>query len=178
MSFASIGYGTYGPDISFVREKGDASRLTVGNYCSIGRNCKVYGDANHCHDSVSTFPFNKIFNWPYDKNTFSKGDTVIGHDVWIGDDVKIMGGVTIGTGAILAAGSVVTKNVADYAIVAGVPAVVKKYRFDRETTLLLLASKWWLNREEELRPFMELMLSTNVSDIREFARQMIIKNKN
>lgn len=53
---------------------------------------------------------------------------IIGDDVWIGGNVTILPGVTIGNGAIIAACAVVTKNVPDYAVVAGNPAVVKKYR--------------------------------------------------
>ena len=58
---------------------------------------------------------------------------VIEDDVWIGARVTVLGGVTIGRGAIVAAGAVVTKNVAPYSIVAGVPAKPLKMRFDEET---------------------------------------------
>ena len=67
----------------------------------------------------------------------------IGHDCWIGSGVRIMGGVSIGTGAVVAAGAVVTHDVPPYAIVAGVPAKVLRYRFDSETVQALLASRWW-----------------------------------
>ncbi len=52
----------------------------------------------------------------------SKGEVVIGDDVWIGDKATILPGVTIGKGAVIAANSVVTKNVKPYTIVAGIPA--------------------------------------------------------
>jgi len=52
----------------------------------------------------------------------------IHNDVWIGANVVIVDGVTIGKGSVLAAGSVVVSNVPDYAVVAGNPAKVKKYR--------------------------------------------------
>ena len=52
----------------------------------------------------------------------------IGDDVWIGDRVLILPGVHIGTGCIVAAGAVVTKDVPDYAIAAGVPAKVMRMR--------------------------------------------------
>lgn len=67
----------------------------------------------------------------------------IGNDVWIGSNVLIMEGVTIGDGAVVGAGSVVTKDVAPYEIVAGVPAKSIRRRFDDETVSKLLDMKWW-----------------------------------
>ena len=67
----------------------------------------------------------------------------IGNDVWIGQGAFIKGGVTIGDGAVVAAHAVVTKDVPPYAVVAGVPAKVIKYRFDEETIRELLDLKWW-----------------------------------
>jgi acetyltransferase-like isoleucine patch superfamily enzyme len=61
-----------------------------------------------------------------------RGDTrrtVVEDDVWVGHGAIVLAGVTIGRGAVIAAGSVVTQDVPRYAIVAGVPAQVKKYRF-------------------------------------------------
>lgn len=52
----------------------------------------------------------------------------VGDDVWIGVHAVILPGVTIGTGAVIAAGAVVTRDVPEYAIVAGVPAELKRYR--------------------------------------------------
>ena len=67
----------------------------------------------------------------------------IGHDVWIGYGAIIMDGVTVGTGAIVGAAAVVTKDVPPYAIVAGVPARIIRYRFDENTIKRLLESRWW-----------------------------------
>lgn len=58
--------------------------------------------------------------------------TVIGHDVLVGHGATIMRGVTIGNGAVVGAGAVVTKDVPPYAIVAGVPAAIVRYRFDED----------------------------------------------
>lgn len=52
----------------------------------------------------------------------------IGDDVWLGRNVVVMPGVTIGNGAIVAAGAIVTKDIPEYAIAAGVPAKVIKFR--------------------------------------------------
>ena len=58
----------------------------------------------------------------------SRNKIQIGDDVWIGAHATVLPGVTIGTGSVIAAGAVVTSNIPEYAIAAGVPAVVKKYR--------------------------------------------------
>jgi acetyltransferase-like isoleucine patch superfamily enzyme len=58
----------------------------------------------------------------------SKNKIHIGDDVWIGAHAIVLPGVTIGTGSVIAAGAVVTTNIPEFAIAAGVPAIVKKYR--------------------------------------------------
>lgn len=68
---------------------------------------------------------------------------VICNDVWIGDDCKLKGGITVHDGAVIASDSVVVKDVPPYAIVAGVPAKIKKFRFPPEIIQGLLESKWW-----------------------------------
>jgi acetyltransferase-like isoleucine patch superfamily enzyme len=80
----------------------------------------------------------------------------VGHDVWIGRSAIVLPGVTIGDGAVVGAGAVVTKDVAPYAIVAGNPARLIKYRFDQSTIERLQRLKWWDLDEErlhELGPF-------------------------
>ncbi len=67
----------------------------------------------------------------------------IGNDVWTGHNVNIMSGVNVGDGAVIAAGSVVTKDVPPYAVVAGVPATIKRFRFSEHIIARLLRSKWW-----------------------------------
>ena len=71
------------------------------------------------------------------------GPITIGHDVWIGRHVQIARGVSIGHGAVVAAGSVVTRNVAPYTIVGGVPARQIRPRFRDGIGEALLSSEWW-----------------------------------
>src|SRR5262249_39721483 len=68
---------------------------------------------------------------------------IIGSDVWTGHNVTVLPGVSVGDGAIIGAGSVVTRNVPPFAIVAGVPAEVKRFRFPEQTVARLLRVRWW-----------------------------------
>jgi acetyltransferase-like isoleucine patch superfamily enzyme len=94
------------------------------------------------------------------------GITNIGNDVWIGDKVIVIGGITIGDGAVVGAGAVVTHDVPPYAIVAGVPAKVIKYRFDDEKIRKLLDLKWWDWSEEEIKQNREFFISGDFSIVR------------
>lgn len=125
-------------------------KLIIGKFTSIACGAKfMMNAANHAMESLSTYPFPIFFEeWGKDvKNICDawdhKGDIVIGNDVWIGYEAVIMAGVHIGDGAIVAARAVVSKDVAPYTIVGGVPAKVIKKRFDEETIQKLLAVKWW-----------------------------------
>jgi acetyltransferase-like isoleucine patch superfamily enzyme len=116
-----------------------------GNFCSVGPNVLIYIDGNHKIDTFSSFPFH-IFPETPDRSVWApwgKETPTIGNDVWIGADALILSGASIGDGAVVAARAVVTKPVPPYAIVAGNPARVVKYRFDPETISELLRLKWW-----------------------------------
>ncbi len=68
-----------------------------------------------------------------------------------------MPGVHIGDGAIIGANAVVAKDVPPYAVVVGNPAMIKKYRFDKETINLLLELKWWDKDIEEIKKLIPLL---------------------
>lgn len=126
----SVGNGTYGG--LKVLDLAGERKLSIGNYCSIADEvCFVLQD-DHLIDNLSTYPF-KVMCLHNEKNeAVSKGDIILDDDVWIGYRAIILSGVHIGQGAIIAAGAVVTKDVPPYAIVAGVPARIVKYRFSED----------------------------------------------
>ena len=95
--------------------------------------------------------------------------TSIGNDVWIGDSVVIMEGITIGDGAVVAAGAVVTKDVPAYAIVAGVPAKILKYRFNDTQRENLLDIQWWNKDVTWIKKNAERFL--NVDQLISFCRE-------
>ena len=129
------------------------ARATVGHFCSIGARTAI-NPFNHPIDWLSIHEFQyhpKSFDWVDEYNAFARLErtpdmfvrVVVGNDVWTGHNVNVMAGVNVGDGAIIAAGSVVTKDVPPFAIVAGVPATVKRYRFPEKTIERLLRVRWW-----------------------------------
>jgi acetyltransferase-like isoleucine patch superfamily enzyme len=151
LSGSSLGFA------SFVGPNSCLPNAEIGRYCSIADHVNV---VTHTHPSstfVSTHPaFYSLLRqagFTYaTSQKFVEGLTVsddcsistrLENDVWIGSHVLIIGGVTIGNGAIIAAGSVVTKNVAPYTVVGGVPARPIRKRFNEEEIAFLLQCQWW-----------------------------------
>jgi acetyltransferase-like isoleucine patch superfamily enzyme len=133
------------------------SVVRIGRYSSVAHNVEFVVDGNHNTGAVSSFPFRGVKGWSCDDPSFagSKGVPSVGNDVWIGADVVIHSGVHVGDGAVVAGQSVVTKPVPPYAVVAGNPATVKKYRFPPHVIAAMLEVQWWDLEETQLRPLME-----------------------
>lgn len=121
--------------------------IHVGEFCSIADRVTFCGAIHHAcignRKIVSTYPFNHIYKLDFIQDSYYKGDIHVGNDVWVGAEAFILDGVTIGDGAIIGARAVVTKNVPPYAVIAGNPATVKKYRFTVNQIDKLLKIKWW-----------------------------------
>ncbi|PWB34955.1 transferase [Pseudomonas sp. SDI] len=115
---------------------------SIGRYCSIGVDVFVGQEkATHPADWVSSHPFQFTDTaLRYDPELVP---ATIGHDVWIGRGAMVLEGVSVGTGAIIATRALVTRDVPPYAIVAGVPAKIIRYRHSPEIIERLLASQWW-----------------------------------
>lgn len=154
---------TYGHDkIEVIRA--EKYKVIIGNFCSIASGCKVYLNANHRKDWITTYPFGHI-----NQNVFSsfnghghptcKGDVIIGNDVWIASNVTIMSGIEIGDGSIIANNSHVVKDVEPYTIVGGNPAKYISHRFNKELISKLLEIKWWYWEDSKINQYLPLLCS-------------------
>lgn len=132
---------------SYLGKNNSVAYATIGAFCSIASYCAI-GGGSHPLDGVSTSPvfYSGGPGWSAhapQKAANEHREVNIGNDVWIGEAVFICEGVNIGTGAVIGAHSVVTRDVPPYAIVAGAPAKLLRYRFDTQTIEGLLNSQWW-----------------------------------
>ncbi|WNS81188.1 acyltransferase [Domibacillus sp. DTU_2020_1001157_1_SI_ALB_TIR_016] len=111
------------------------SRIIIGDGSIIAPRCKLI-TSNHNYDSKN------MKSIPFDNLNLVQ-DIVIEEGVWIGDSVLVLPGVRIGKGAVIGGGSVVTKDIPEYAIVAGNPAKVLKYRDEYVFNELLSQKKFY-----------------------------------
>lgn len=168
-----IGEFSYGhPKVRFA---GDGRRLAIGKFCSIGDRVEILLGGNHHSEWVTTYPFGALRDiWPEAKRwpapDISRGDVTIGHDVWIGSDALILSGVTVGHGAVIGARTVVVHDVPPYAVVAGNPAKVVRFRFDEATVDALLSTRWWDLPRSDIVALVPLLQSENVAAVIEAVR--------
>ena len=138
---------------------------SIGSFDSFAWGVEVV--ANHEMAFISTHPF--IYSDDYDmfedapwhirgitpkligKKLSERGGVTIGSDVWLGCNVIVTNGSSIGNGVIAGAGAVITKDVPDYAVVAGVPARVIRYRYNPEQIKALNKIAWWDWSDDEIR---------------------------
>lgn len=139
----NIGDWTYGNPT--IKTWDQNTKLTIGKFCSIAGNVQILLGGEHRKDWITTYPFNIFFTKAKNikGHPQTKGDIIIGNDVWICQNAIILSGVNIGNGAIIGAGSVVSKNIPPYAIAAGNPITVISYRFTAEQITALEEISWW-----------------------------------
>ena len=139
----AVGYATTLGYNNFLHGK-----VTLGKYCQLGADVALHA-TNHPSNYMTTYINKNLFNGDL-KALKTKKEITIGHDVWIGHNALVLGDVSVGNGAIIAGGAVVTKNVAPYSVVAGVPAKEIKKRFSDEIIKEIEALQWWHLSEAEL----------------------------
>lgn len=151
---------------SYVGYDSEVVNCEIGSFCSIA-NGFIAGGAKHPLEWLSTSPvfYDVSGGTNYHLGHLTIDPTVrtyIGNDVWIGSRAIILQGVHIGTGAVVGVGAVVTKEVPSYAVVAGCPAKIIKYRFDSDIICRLLKSEWWLLQDFQLKKLAKYINSPNV----------------
>ena len=137
-------------DYSYIMQHSQAIDTRIGKFCSIASFVRL-NPGNHPLER----PSSHHMTYRAKQYGFSDSDDLeffawreahpvtVGHDVWIGHNVTVLPGVTVGNGAAVGAGAIVTKDVAPYTVVAGVPAEPIKMRFDTATIHQLEAMRWW-----------------------------------
>lgn len=145
-------------------------KLIIGKFCQIATGVRfIMNGSNHAMSGFSTYPF-KVFGGKWSSKdpmqVVSKGDTVIGNDVWIGNGATIMQGVKVGDGAIIGTNSLVTKDVEPYTIVGGNPAKKIRKRFDDGTIQLLLTVKWWDWDMDKITHHLDVITSGKIDELK------------
>jgi len=160
-SSVEVGRFTYGSEKMIVRQWREGANLRIGAFCSIAAGLRVYLGGNHRLDWSTTFPFGHIFARELGGRGFqghpqSRGDVVIGNDVWVGEHVTILSGVS-GDGAVIALNATVTRPVGPYEIWGGTPARLIAPRFPAAISERVHGIRWWDCSVEAIRDMAPLL---------------------
>lgn len=145
-----IGYGTNINGACFISKDSDC-KCVIGRYCAIAHNFRVRL-SNH-QTSFLNLQYTLQGRVSNVKLRETKGDVIIGDNVWIGDNVVILPGVRVGDGAVIGACSVITKDVEPYSINVGIPSKLIRYRFPKKIVDKLLKLQLFQLNEVELKEF-------------------------
>lgn len=165
----TVGRRTYGtPEVLRWYAKDGShvgGRVRIGAFCSIADGVLLFTGGNHRPDWLSMYPLRITYDLPgrdHDGQPHSRGDIVIGDDVWIGVGAMVLSGVTIGSGAAIGAGAVVSRDVAPYTLVAGNPAREVRRRFSEDVVEGLLSLRWWDWSDEQIAANVDLLCGPEV----------------
>ena len=160
--FAEVGRGSrvlnsrFG-DYSYCERYCDIANAQIAKFSNIASFVRI-GPTDHPMDRASQhhFLYRSRDYWPerdYDEAFFAYRESrtaFIGNDTWIGHAAIIKPEVTVGDGAIIASNAVVTRDVAPYTIVGGIPARPIRQRFSAAIADRLMALAWWDWSHEEI----------------------------
>lgn len=137
---------------------------SIGKFCSLARNVDI-GGFDHDYHKVTTMPMFRFLQLSEGGNpeVGEKELCQVGNDVWIAAGAQILHKVKIGDGAVIGGGAVVTKDVPPYAIVAGVPSRIIKFRFDERIIADLLEIRWWDWPEEIVLENIKWMIRQDIT---------------
>jgi len=149
------------------------NQLTIGNFCSFADDVTIFLGGEHRADWITTYPFNvldKRFT-DIEGHPHSKGDVVIGSDVWIARGAVILSGVRIGDGAVVGAYALVAKDVPDYGIVGGNPAQLLRMRFSDDAISHLKEIRWWEWPDARIERAVPYLQSDRIDEFVKLVRQ-------
>ena len=174
-SCLTVGEHSYGKPTLMTYSVGNG-HCTIGKYCSITDEARIFLGGNHPTHYVSTYPFRVQWKLPgahEDGIPTTKGDVVIGNDVWIGKAATILSGVTIGDGAVIGACAVVAQDIPPYAVAVGNPARVVKYRFTPGVIERLLVVRWWDWPDADVLGAVALLSSPDIEGFLQYAERRV-----
>ncbi len=175
-----IGQYTYGRAKIYLWS--DETKLKIGSFCSVAPGVVFIMGGNHRGDWITTYPFTALTVKPEKARNIkghpaTKGDIVVGNDVWIGYGATILSGVNVGDGVIIGARCVVSKSrnlmqngaVPPYSIIAGNPAKIIGYRFSQDIIDILLQIKWWDWPLDKIMDNADILCSSDINKFKQLS---------
>lgn len=179
-----IGRHSYGVGPDTVYGATLTSQVSIGNFCSIAPGVQMLAHVEHPTHLPSTFPLRTLLLKQAGKrqdlskineDSSTRGHIKIGHDVWIGQKAIILSGVVIGNGAVIGAGAVVKSDVPPYAIVAGNPAKLIRFRFPSMIIEQLQETKWWELPDESIVRLIDFFYITDIASFIDAVKSELLR---
>lgn len=142
----------------------DEAKLKIGRFSTFASGFTIMLGGEHRPDWVTTYPFiSQLFPeaLKFKGHPHSRGDVIIGNDVWVALDTLILSGVNIGDGAVIGARSVVRRDIPPYGLFIGNRLI--GFRFEKQVIEDLCKIAWWNWPIEKIKEAWPLLLSQDVN---------------